>query len=96
MRAFAYSLTLLCLMSLSGCLTSSEPPMVVAPPVTIPLTPPDALLRDCPPIYAGPYNTVRDLNTGRTVAENARNQCQADKEALRRWKSQSVADTKGE
>lgn len=70
--------------------------MVVAPPVTVVVAPPDALLRDCPPKYAGPYNTIRDLNTGRVVAETARDQCQADKVALRRWKSESVNATKAE
>lgn len=82
-------------MSLSGCLTGDNP-MVVAPPKTVVLAPPDALLQPCPPVYPGPYNTIRDLNTGRAVAENARNQCNADKTALRRWKSESVGATKVE
>lgn len=70
--------------------------MVVAPPETVVVAPPDALLRDCPPNYPGPYNTIRDLNTGRVTAENARNQCNADKQALRRWKSDTLAATNAE
>lgn len=69
---------------------------MVAPPKTVVVSPPDALLRDCPSKYAGPYNTIRDLNTGRVVAENARDQCQADKVALRRWKAESVSATQAE
>lgn len=76
-------------MILSGCLTSDR--VVQAAPAPVILAPPDALLADCPPLFAGPYNTIRDLNAGRTVAEAARNACNADKQALRRWKAESVA-----
>lgn len=69
---------------------------MVAPPKTVVVAPPDALLQPCPPKYAGPYNTIRDLNTGRVVAENARDQCNADKTALRRWKEESLSATQAE
>jgi hypothetical protein len=69
---------------------------VVAPPVTVVVAPPDALLQPCPPKHPGPYNTIRDLNTGRVVAENARDQCNADKTALRRWKAESLSATQAE
>lgn len=58
------------------------------------IAPDDALLADCPPLYAGPENTPRQSLQAKDQAERARNICQADKVALRRWKRETLAATK--
>jgi hypothetical protein len=47
-------------------------------------------MQDCPPLYKGALVTVRDLNTALSIAEDARNQCNSEKIALRRWQIETV------
>jgi hypothetical protein len=64
--------------------------LVVAPPVTVYVTPPDALLADCPPLYTGPENTLRQTLRAKDQAELSSKTCTADKRALRKWKQESI------
>lgn len=75
-----------------GCTTNREPPLVVAPPKTVVVAPPDALLQDCPPLYTGPLTTHRQLDAKANQAEASSRSCTNDKRALRQWKARSVAN----
>lgn len=66
--------------------------MVVVAPKPLVLAPPDALLQDCPPLYSGPLQTNRHLDTKANVAENSSRSCTNDKRALRQWKARSIAN----
>jgi hypothetical protein len=84
-------LTGLILMALTGCSTTE--PLVFAPPKEIFVSPPDALLADCPTLYSGPEHNLRQTLAAKDRAEYARNVCNNDKRALRRWKSENVPAT---
>lgn len=75
----AIGLTLLCL---QGCATRSERIVEVPTPVL----PPDSFLADCPVQIPDRLETNEDLALLTKALDDALEQCNVDKAALRAWK----------